>query len=97
MSTQSHFSTPNAHPAAKTGSEQGSGRPAGPSPGHVGVFGGVLMSQRRPTRRAWDGGGGGQFWSVKGEREKEKRERVRKREKERKREKKRTKEKTRKQ
>ena len=54
------------------------------------------MSQRRPTRRAWDGGGGGQFWSVKGEREKEKRERVRKREKERKREKKRTKEKTRK-
>ena len=34
----------------------GAGGPAGSSPGHVGVFGGVLMSQRRPTRRAWDGG-----------------------------------------
>ena len=34
----------------------GGGGPADPSPGHVGVFGGVLISQRRPTRRGWDGG-----------------------------------------
>ena len=56
VSIQSHCSTPMSPRAAKRGSEGGAGGPADPWPGHVGVFGGVLISQRRPTRRGWDGG-----------------------------------------
>ena len=47
------------HPNVASGSQKrpkgGAGGPADPWPGHVGVFGGVLISQRRPTRRGWDG------------------------------------------
>ena len=51
------FQYPNIASGSQTGLRRGGGGgPADPSPGHVGVFGGVLISQRRPTRRGWDGG-----------------------------------------